>query len=274
MSNNVNNIQNSGGITTDSSQHGFTGYLELIYIRAGNNLFTQQSLLFNNLLKSTQQSIDVLNSLMSLRTYAIQPTALKSFSSFAMSFNGWYAGRNDYSNDTSGDNKYLADWKAAQSAYNAYLSTTPPFYLGYNNQAWSAGSPEFAKWVSAAAIYRTNLETTIGQLSAQMTPDQRNDPGSLYAKLKGVLSGLPQSPSKDYGQWSKWALDGWSNNLTAGAGPIKSALDAADAAATNFLNQNTENLQIFQNLMAEYYKSCSALLKANRDAMSNITKKI
>jgi hypothetical protein len=106
-----------------------------------------------------------------------------------------------------------------------------------------------------------------------MTVDQRNDPGSLYSKLKGVLSGLPQSPSKDFTAWSNWAMDGWKNNLTAGAGPIKSALDAADAAATNFLNQNTENLQIFQNLMSEYYKSCSALLKAMNDSMTSMAKK-
>lgn len=275
MTSQTNQVQGSTTISDQSSDHGLTGYLQLIYIRYGNNMFTQQSLQFNQLLTATNQSLDVLTSLMDLRNNAMQQTSVMPFSTFAKQppYN-WYADK-EYSNDTSGDSKYLKDWKSAWDAYQGYLSTTPPVYFGYNNQAWSAGSPEFAQWVSAAAIYRTNLNTTIQQLSAQMTVDQRNDPASLYSKLKAVMSGMPPEPSKDFTAWSSWAMDGWQNGVTtAGSGPIKQALDNAQNAATNFLNQTTQNLQIFQNLMSEYYKSCSALLKASSDTISNMARKI
>lgn len=273
MSQQVSQTQAGGTIPTDSSQHGLNGYLELIYIKEGNRMFTEQTLLFNSLLTSTSQAIDVINSLNNLRNSAIQQNTIPSFEDFAKDYNGWYDGK-QYSNDDAGDTQYLKDWKDARDAYNAMLSTTPPYYFGYNNEKWTSTSPGFLEWVDAADVYRKNLDTTIKNLSAQMSADQRNDPSSLYAKLKAVQDTLPPEPSKDFTEWSNWVLDGWNNSQTAGAGKIKQALDAADTAATNFLNQTTQNLQIFQNLLAEYYKSCSALLKATNDGMLSSAKKI
>lgn len=271
----TSSVTNDPNISWESKDHTLNAYIELVYIRFGNQMITEQLGQLNAALSTTDNAVNVIKDIMAMRDMAITTKDLFTFEEFAKNFNpetGFYQPGYGlgftYDKVYGNADEYLKQFNAANKAYETYKTDNQSHVFGYDGKAWTKGSadPAYWDWAQNILIQKGNLSTVINNLGSQLTPEQLNDPTGLYAKLTDVYKSMPSS-SYDSEGWKKWVTDGYGGGGTTatGSGKISQMLDSAGNAATSFLNQTTEALQRFLNIMEQYYKSANEILKSTSE---------
>ncbi len=267
------NVTNDPNISWDSKDHTLNAYVELVYIRFGNQMITVQLSQLQAALSSTDNAVNTLKDITAMRNYAVVQLPQLTFEDFAKDFNpdtGQY--QQGYGQGFTYDKKYdnpdayEKAFNQVTDAYDKYKKDNLFNQFGYNGVAWTANSPDFQSWANSMMVYKQNLETVLTSLDGQMTNDQKADPNGMYAKLQAVYDSMPNSAA-DFEGWKAWAMDGYGINgqSATGGGKISQLLDSATNATTSFMNTTTETLQRFLNIMEQYYKSANEILKTTTD---------
>lgn len=277
------NVNGSTDTTLNVNDPKLNGYVELIYIRFGNEMITAQLSQLQAVLGSTDNAVNVLKDISAMRNYAVVSVTQLTFEEFAKNYNpetklyepGFGKGFSYDQKYDGGPDAYLKAFNEANSAYNTYKSANSSHQFGYDGKVWSANSPDFQSWANSMMVYKQNIETILTNLDTQLTPKQKSDADGLYAKLSAVKDSMPNSAT-DFDGWKKWVMDGYGidGQSTTGGGKISQLLDSASNAATSFLNTTTEALQRFMNIMEQYYKSANEILKSTTENMKTFARGI
>lgn len=262
----VGGVDNDPNISSSAADHGIQAYIELVYIRQGNEMITNSMSTLKDALSTTKNALDNLAGLQQMHN-TISVKNRTSFTEYAkaqgFSFNKSYSTEGAEGKDDS-DAYMKAYVKIASEYYNRPIS---PFF-GVGSTEWTASSPEFQKFATDMGVYRGNVITIMKQLSGQMTADQLADPNSLYQKLNTVLGTLPDPPTFD--KCKAWVMDAYDQqtgpkgtiNVSTDAGKNQQYLDNAVTAAQSLNDSQKEDVQRFLKVYEEYYKSASAILTA------------
>ncbi len=260
-------VDNDPNINPSANSHGIQAYIELVYIRGGNELLQAQLGPLKDALATTKNALDTLAGLQGMHNY-ISVKDRTSFTAFAFALNGFSYGK-VYTSKDGGTNDYSKAYQSAASAY--YNRPITPFF-GYSTTEWTASSPDFIRFANNLSVYRDNLTTVMNQLSKQMTAEQMKDPNTLYHKLSAVLGDLPTAKplSGDFTKCKEWVMDNYAQqngpkggpNISTSQGKFQQDMDNAVTAAQSMNDSNKEDVQRFLKVFEEYYKSAGAMLTA------------
>ena len=245
-----------------SDAHSLQAYIELVYIRAANEVMTEKMLELENNMTTTQTVMDSLTRLQELKNL-IKPVPKGSFPSQLITGIP-VPGSTVYAAFTS-----LSVYTSVASAYFG----TPVKVTASFSSLNSAGTGSYADFAAKLAAVRSALALEIQQLSA-FTPRLANgseDSNSLLAKLRTVYSetnGITNTTTA-----LAWITDKYNetgNSTVSEAGKIQQNITNAITAGQSLNASQTEDLRSFMYLFEEYYKSASAVLQA----MSQIIQKM
>lgn len=224
-----------------SSAHSLQAYIELVYIRSGNEIMTEKMLELENNMTTTQTVMDSLTQIQQLKNL-IEPKAKGSFPIDIASFL---------------QSTYIS---AASAFFGTPVQVTASF-----SSLNSTGTGTFSDFEAKLKTIRSAMALQITQLSAftPPLPGGGEDSNSLLAKLRIVYAetnGITNQATA-----LAWIVDKYNETGTSAvtdAGDIQQHITEAITAGQSLNATQTEDLRSFMYLFEEYYKSASAILQA------------
>lgn len=246
-----------------SSAHSLQAYIELVYVRAANEVMTEKMLELENNMTSTQTVMDSLTRLQELKNL-IKPVPKGSFPSQLITGAPPPIGSTIYPGFLS-----ISVYTSVASAYFGTPVKVTASFTSLN----STGTGDATTFVAKMNSIRSAIALQIQQLSAftPKLPDGSEDSNSLLAKLRKVYTetdGITDSTTA-----LAWIIDKYNetgSSSVTGAGNIQQHITEAITAGQSLNATQTEDLRSFMYLFEEYYKSASAILQA----MSQIIQKM
>lgn len=272
-----------------SSSHTLQGMIELVYVKAANNLLYTHMTNLNNSLTVNQQVLDALTTLQNLHNL------VKSVSKGAFDFD-YHSSQGSFG----GYNQYYT--KQASAFFGTPVQVQPTFFSAHLFSAFGLHAIAPAMFSSfdfqnefATPILnvKTQLSTVlIPALSAITSPSAQADPNSLLAIVRKVLNDINTTRAWEatstrvfiHSSGSIFAGNFHINNISAimnstgayywltdsynltnalgvtSAGAIQQRITNAMTAAESLNTTQTEKVRSFLFLFEEYYKSAAAIL--------------
>lgn len=229
----------------DLDAHSEQALIELVYVRTANEILGDSLAALQDAVSVTKDVLDTLTGLQTLHN-RVEVNSKGNFS-----FN--------YADGSGGIDNYRGRYTSAASAFfGGGILPVFPFS--------SAGASGFAQFQSDLIALRDKLVAQIPRLSAT-TPTLSGggeDPNSLLAKLRKVLSDLNANDLNTFSGVKAWTLDKYdvsNSTLSSQAGLIQQNLTFAITAGESLNDTQKESVRRYLFVFEEYYKSASAVLQ-------------
>jgi hypothetical protein len=239
-----------------SADHSLQAYIELVYIRAANEVMTDKMLELENGMMTTKSVMDSLTQIQQLKNLisvkskgAFDSTTYKLSPPSGSPFSGLIQTPGLYS-------QYA-------TAASAFFGTPVSVSISY---AALSGTQDYAEFKKLMSALLAKITTEIAQLSAITKPlsGGGEDSNSLLAKMRIVLADAANTTASEANAIA-WVTDLYnetSSTDTTDAGKLQQHITDAITAGQALNSTQTEDLRSFMYLYEEYYKSASAILTA------------
>jgi len=264
----IQQILQSAGIAATSDNRTLQALVQLIYVKTGNELLSNNLNKLQNALQSTTDALSTLNSLQSLSN-KVTTNAPSGFTAFAQSTYGLGNARPSAFAKGSGSVPSIA------AAATTYFRGIDPTILG------TISNSDLSDFMNL----RASLISQIQSLSGQTSGTAATQGGTLVGKLRVVLKDINLAfaaigvPSGSIGNSNitntqvQSALTRWLIGSNAvvntllnipniGAGQIQRDLAAAITAGQSLNATQQQIVQQYMFVFEEYYKSAASILNA------------
>lgn len=239
-----------------SSAHSLQAYIELVYIRSGNEIMTEKMLELENNMTTTQTVMDSLTRIQELKNL-IEPVPKGTFPLQLSVGVPIVVGTSVFIPGDITQDQYVS---AASAFFGTPVQVTASF-----SSLNSTGTGTIVDFLAKLNTVRSAIALQIAQLSAftPRLPDGSEDSNSLLAKLRIVYAETNGITNQSTAL--NWILDKYNDTGTStvtDAGDIQQHITEAITAGQSLNATQTEDLRSFMYLFEEYYKSASAILQA------------
>jgi len=309
--NNVNQV--TGATQAELNAHSEQALIELVYVRAANDLLGQAMGNLDDALATTQSTINILTGLQNLKNQInVQSKSAFGFDYATGTVHRQVAGNNQeiifvdsnnvihvthmpmnttttdpttgstrltmafYSADAAGRiTQYEPTYQIAASEY--FGKPIDPFFAFSSSTAPGYATPlnGAASFLSSLKAYKSSLRLEISALTAQTPSASRDDPNGLLATLKKVYGELPSN--FNFSTVENWVMDNYNTHgstAAGSAGALENDLTTALTAAQSLNDTQKEKVRQFLFIFQEYYQSASAVLTSMTQIVEHMAQKI
>lgn len=244
--------------------------IEVDYVQTGNEIISNNMAQLKSALNITQQILDNLAVLQNIHNQITTRVSVFNFNYQDPNQPGVISSTNAH-----GPSVWAPAYQTAASAY--FGRNVVPVLISSIDPG--AGANYQSAFQSLVAV-RERLKSEFHMLSVITSETDRNNPTSLYSRVKQVLEDLKNNftDSQSGGEVSaftpgsrasagfkKWMLDNYASFNSAGmnkAGGFQQNITFAITSAENLNDTQKETVRNYLFIFEEYYKSASAALQA------------
>lgn len=230
--------------------YGIQSLIEVIYMQQANKTLDDSMSNLNAALSTITDALNLLNTIQSLHNQIM------------VSSKGKFSDEDGDEFDVFDDNHDEEDYQEAASFF---------FGGGINPEVASFLEDNFPNISQTLNQLENKLDDIIDRLE-DITPD-KDDPTTLYAKLKVLQDDLPTNNNK----LEKWILDNYdkaTDSDSSKAGLYQQHIQDAITAAQSLNNTQTEAVRRTLFIVEEYYKSAGNIMNAINTLLLDVARNI
>lgn len=282
-------------VTVPASAHTLQAMIELVYVKAANDVLYDHMVSLHSSLRVTREANDLLTGLQNLHNQIrVVPRGSFGFD-YASGYRNYEAAYQHQASDFFGKPVMIA------GGSNYILQS---LVLGPDNVWHLSVMAGFSSFMQQIIGYRTQLSTQLIPALSATTPKSSSgavDPNSLLANLISVLSDLHKYNLNTTEGAQQWLVDNYNGVLKSvkyvsgvgnngsvyqsqqwvftsfnanAAGLIQQNLTNALTAAQSLNTVQTESVRNYLFMFEEYYKSAAAMLQQITQIIRNMAQNI